>query len=207
VTTSAPLLDEPLPVELMNTIWADGNGVHDALETPQQTAEWLEAVADRLDIPVEEAELGSISTAQLRQTWIWARDLRDALRRLAADTTGDHRPGAASAVKDISRALTVLNKAAALAPRWSALELFTGDAPARLVRTGKSAQDAAISQCADEAVVLLSAAAGSGLRACQAPGCVLYFVKQHPRREWCSAACGNRARVARHYQRHNTAHA
>ena len=29
--------------------------------------------------------------------------------------------------------------------------------------------------------------------------CVQYFVKDHPRREWCSAACGNRARVARHY--------
>jgi predicted RNA-binding Zn ribbon-like protein len=30
----------------------------------------------------------------------------------------------------------------------------------------------------------------------------LYFVKRHPRREWCSAGCGNRARVARHYHRH-----
>jgi predicted RNA-binding Zn ribbon-like protein len=30
---------------------------------------------------------------------------------------------------------------------------------------------------------------------------VLYFVKTHPRREWCSVACGNRVRAARHYQR------
>jgi predicted RNA-binding Zn ribbon-like protein len=43
-----------------------------------------------------------------------------------------------------------------------------------------------------------------GLRACYAPGCVLYFVNSHPRREWCSTACGNRARAARHYQRHHT---
>jgi predicted RNA-binding Zn ribbon-like protein len=35
------------------------------------------------------------------------------------------------------------------------------------------------------------------LRACGAPGCVLMFVKDHPRREWCSVACGNRARQAR----------
>ena len=35
-----------------------------------------------------------------------------------------------------------------------------------------------------------------------APGCVLYFIKDHPRREWCSTACGNRARAARHYARH-----
>jgi predicted RNA-binding Zn ribbon-like protein len=40
---------------------------------------------------------------------------------------------------------------------------------------------------------------GSTLRACRAPGCVLYFAKTHPRREWCSVACGNRARAARHY--------
>jgi predicted RNA-binding Zn ribbon-like protein len=30
---------------------------------------------------------------------------------------------------------------------------------------------------------------------------VLVFLKQHPRREWCSAACGNRARQAGHYRR------
>ena len=42
------------------------------------------------------------------------------------------------------------------------------------------------------------------LRACLGPGCVLYFVQQHPRREWCSAGCGNRARVARHYHRHRS---
>src|SRR6266851_2221676 len=42
---------------------------------------------------------------------------------------------------------------------------------------------------------------GDQLRACHAPGCVLYFVKSHPRREWCSVACGNRARAARHYDK------
>jgi predicted RNA-binding Zn ribbon-like protein len=39
------------------------------------------------------------------------------------------------------------------------------------------------------------------LRACRAPGCVLYFVRDHPRQEWCSVTCGNRARAARHYRR------
>ena len=39
------------------------------------------------------------------------------------------------------------------------------------------------------------------LRACHAPGCVLLFLKDHPRRAWCSDACGNRARQARHYAR------
>ena len=39
------------------------------------------------------------------------------------------------------------------------------------------------------------------LRVCGAPGCVLMFARDHTRREWCSNACGNRARQARHYRR------
>lgn len=40
------------------------------------------------------------------------------------------------------------------------------------------------------------------LRSCQAPRCVRYFVQDHGRQQWCKASCGNRARVARHAQRH-----
>ncbi len=40
------------------------------------------------------------------------------------------------------------------------------------------------------------------LRACHAPRCVRYFLKEHPRQEWCKPSCGNRARVARHHERH-----
>ena len=44
--TRAPLLGEPLPVELMNTIWADRDGVHDALgESRRRPRAWLRAVA------------------------------------------------------------------------------------------------------------------------------------------------------------------
>nr|WP_083986585.1 CGNR zinc finger domain-containing protein [Frankia sp. EI5c] len=48
---------------------------------------------------------------------------------------------------------------------------------------------------------MLGGGSGAAPRSCAAPGCPLFFVKHHPRREWCSAACGNRARVARHYAR------
>jgi len=50
-------------------------------------------------------------------------------------------------------------------------------------------------------VALLSGQQRSLLRACRAPGCILFFVQNHARREWCSAECGNRARVARHSRR------
>jgi predicted RNA-binding Zn ribbon-like protein len=56
-------------------------------------------------------------------------------------------------------------------------------------------------------IELLSGSAAASLRACRAPGCVLYFVKTHPRREWCSVASGNRTRAARHYERVRSAKA
>ena len=46
-------------------------------------------------------------------------------------------------------------------------------------------------------------AAVTKIRECESEDCVMLFLATHPRRRWCSAArCGNRVRVARHYQRH-----
>jgi predicted RNA-binding Zn ribbon-like protein len=59
----------------------------------------------------------------------------------------------------------------------------------------------ALGAVAQDAIELLTGPEATTLRACHAPGCVLYFVKTHPRREWCSEACGNRVRAARHYRR------
>jgi predicted RNA-binding Zn ribbon-like protein len=201
VKTSAPLLGEPLPVELMNTIWADRDGVHDALADSDEALAWLSAVASRIDLPIGEdlAQVWPRDGARLVQA---LRHLRDALRRLAADATHDDRPAAASPTSDIQAAVADLNRAAAAAPQWSAIELGEGAVPKRVIRSTKWAPEAAVSQIADDAVMLFTGPERETLRACHAPGCVLYFVKGHPRREWCSAACGNRARVARHYQRH-----
>jgi predicted RNA-binding Zn ribbon-like protein len=75
--------------------------------------------------------------------------------------------------------------------------------PQRVERTAHSPALAAVAAIAEEAVALFAGPDRRLLRACHAPGCVLYFVRNHPRREWCSDGCGNRARVARHYQRHH----
>jgi predicted RNA-binding Zn ribbon-like protein len=72
----------------------------------------------------------------------------------------------------------------------ASLELAAGSAASPVT--------AALAQVAAEAQQLLTG--GSLLRACHAPGCVLYFARTHPRREWCSVACGNRVRAARHYR-------
>jgi predicted RNA-binding Zn ribbon-like protein len=204
-TTLAPLLGEPLPVEFMNTVWADRSGIHDALSTTTDVLAWIRAIGpvpaphdahpDRWpqDAPADEVA-GVAATL---------RTLRDALRRLAAEQTADPRRRAASAIDDVDRAVEVVNRAAAAAPHWSQLEWSATD-PSRLTRSETGVGAGIAAAIAEQAIDLFAGESRHELRACLAPRCVLYFVRQHPRREWCSTACGNRARTARHYQRHRT---
>ncbi|GAA0343895.1 CGNR zinc finger domain-containing protein [Actinoallomurus spadix] len=198
--TSAPLLGEPLPIELMNTVWGDRDGVHDALDGPSGAEAWLRAVLPRIE-PLTAADLDGLTADDAEDLARRLRALRDALRRLAAEATGDPRPAAAAPVRDLAAAVAVVNEAAGAAPRWSALTWAPGGTPARSVRAGGRAPAAAVSAVAEETVALFGRPDRLRLRACLAPGCVLYFLKDHPRREWCSTACGNRVRAARHYRR------
>src|SRR6476646_6770325 len=100
--TTAPLLGEPLAVELMNTIWADRSGVHDALADEAGTLAWLRAVEPRLPrSPAVDRWLRDVSSTdpstELSEATEGLRRLRDALRRVAATRTADPRPAAASA--------------------------------------------------------------------------------------------------------------
>ncbi|MGA5824068.1 CGNR zinc finger domain-containing protein [Kitasatospora sp. NPDC094028] len=199
--TNAPLLGEPLPVELMNTIWADRDGVHDALRDPDDTRAWLCAVSARTDL-IAEGDLDALDAPDLDRLRDRLIGLRDALRRLAAEATGDPRPAAGSDTRELDEAVTVLNETAGDTPHWFTLSWTPGREPSRHARSGGQAASAAVSAIAGEAIALFSQDSRRQLRACLAPGCVLYFLKAHPRREWCSADCGNRARSARHYQRH-----
>jgi predicted RNA-binding Zn ribbon-like protein len=203
--TGAPLLGEPPAVELMNTVWAGRDGVHDALSSPAKAIAWVRASSPTSSVPAVGAWLDAARPEGADQAAARLRALRDALRRLAAEVTGDPRPAASSAVQTRDAALAVLNEACGASPLWPALRWPSGQAPARIVRTGGSPGQAVVSVLAAQAVDLFAGQERSRLRACLAPSCVLYFVKQHPRREWCSAGCGNRARVARHYSRHRAA--
>ena len=204
--TAAPLLGEPLAVEFMNTIWADQSGVHDALASDAEVLAWLRAVDPRLTPRPATVDrwLQDARPADLGDAGDRLRRLRDALRRLAAALTVDPRPAAASAIEHVDDALRVLNETAAAAPRWSTLET-TAAGFVRGSRTDASPAAAIAALVAEDAIDLYTGQLRDDLRACLAPGCVLYFVKQHHRREWCSTACGNRARAARHYQRHRSA--
>ncbi|HEY1920572.1 MAG TPA: ABATE domain-containing protein [Streptosporangiaceae bacterium] len=178
------LPDEPVPVRLMTTIWADAEGIHDDLRSPQDVDAWLDAVG------VDRSGTRS-TTAELTQ----ARGLRDAVRQLAAFITGD--PGQPAAA--IGDALAQVNAAAAQAPA-PALVLCGGHLE-RGTQDHGSPVTAGLARIAEDTIGLFGGDDAAKLRACPAPSCVLYFVKTHPRREWCSLGCGNRVRAARHYQR------
>src|ERR1700712_4343036 len=79
------LPDEPDPVRLMATIWADTDGVHDDFAEPADLDEWLDAIGAARNAP-----------AATRDEFRRAVELRDAVRRLAALATGDERPAAVS---------------------------------------------------------------------------------------------------------------
>jgi predicted RNA-binding Zn ribbon-like protein len=53
-------------------------------------------------------------------------------------------------------------------------------------------------------IEFLTGADRGRLRACPAARCVKYFLQDDPRQMWCSASCGNRERVNRHYRKRHS---
>jgi len=119
--TAAPLLGEPLPVELMNTVWADRDGLHDELRDAAGLAAWLQAVAGRFAAGAEGGGPGlAVALPGGRPGRELAgqfRELRDGLRGLAAAVTADPRARAAgTGTPDVAAAVRAVNAACARAP-------------------------------------------------------------------------------------------
>ena len=176
-----PLRGQPLPVELHNTLYASGGAARDGIADAAGLRAWLSAGAG--DLP---GAAGAVDAGRIAEFHALRGAARAALRARADDR----------AVPAAAR--RALNAAAAVAPRSPQL-LPDGRAAVR-------------EHCADPTTIVLAALAAATieliggpeappLRACGAPGCVLLFVADRPRRAWCSDACGNRARQARHYAR------
>jgi predicted RNA-binding Zn ribbon-like protein len=174
----------------MNTIRADIAGVHDDLTTPVALHDLLVTVRDRDAGALEDPRPDELAEAKL---------LRDSLRRLAAFATDDRRPAAQSPVDSVDDAVATVNRMATHRPHAQLVMrdgrlLLDHHAPTSPTRV-------ALAELAHESIDLLTRPTATKLRACNAPRCVRYFVRSHPRRQWCSEACGNRARAARHYRR------
>ena len=172
-------LGEPLAIDLANTIMVvrEGDEV-DLLADENDLRRWLDAERDRL---------GTCRVALNHLDEI--RALRDGIHQLFMAAATRAAP-ARAAVETVNAASAV----APIAPQLcggSALEFqersAAGDPLAQLL--GKLARSA---------ISVLTGPDRQRLHICTAPSCGMFYVGN---RRWCCAACGNRARAARHYER------
>lgn len=189
---ASPAGHEPLSLRFANTRRAVRGQPRDDIGAPGLLQAWLIRHADELGLagpvpPVDRTDVPGFV------------ELRDAVRDLI--TVAIHDPGPdgdrAPAFED---GVALLNRLSSSAPSWPALTRADGRFQV-IERTAGDARTSARAALARDAIMLLGGELAGALRACGAPGCVLFFVKDHPRREWCSPGCGNRVRAARHYLR------
>ncbi|NEB10885.1 hypothetical protein G3I32_18895, partial [Streptomyces coelicoflavus] len=102
----------------------------------------------------------------------------------------------------VPEAVRRLNEAAARTPTVPVLAWSCTDAPVVRAAPAEGARTDLAAALAQAVIGFLAGPDRQRLRACHAPRCVRYFLKEHPRQEWCKPSCGNRARVARHQERH-----
>ncbi|MEU9028720.1 ABATE domain-containing protein [Streptomyces sp. NPDC048383] len=178
--TVFPLTGEHLALDLLNTRPTVG----DLIADPAGLAAWWAEEAGRLG-PV--GEVGDAEVAAV----VAVREA--AGPALAAVRRGERPPDGA---------LRALNAALAAAPAHREVAWVEGDGVlARTVRDADPARRLA-AELAEAVVELLAGPRVAEVRECEAHDCSLLFLPAHPRRRWCVAsACGNRARVARHYAR------
>ncbi len=171
-------LGEPLAIDLANTVMVVREGeTVDLLGAPCDLERWLAAEGDRV-------EGAAVDLADFRA-------LRDAARELlTARAQGAAAP---------RRALDLVNAASAEARTAPRLEPGAGAAlQVRLVAAGGDGRARLLGALARATIDLLGSPEAASLRICDAPSCGMFFLGA---RRWCCAACGNRARAARHYRR------
>jgi predicted RNA-binding Zn ribbon-like protein len=180
----------PLAVVLANTRYVWRGESYDALATPDLVRDWLGAQPEA----VRWGGDGTLPGRRLRAADVAALiELRDVVRVLFGAVVAHRVPPVAS--------IETLNRFAAGAPAWPAL-VVTAQGYGVLERTTADPVRLVLADLARSAIGLLGGRQRDELRACRAPGCVQFFLRDHPRRQWCSTGCGNRARAARHYRRH-----
>lgn len=197
-------LGEPLAIDLANTVMVVGGGQEvDLLAEPRDLRRWLDGERERLgDCRLADAHLVEI------------RELRDAVRGLLrAAARGEELP---------HPALERVNAASAAAPVAPQLEAGEKGEPGVVQGRGRVVQGepraaegeprivehdagseplvALLGRLARATIALLAGPDRRRLRTCEAPSCGMLFLERSGRR-WCCAACGNRARVARHHRR------
>jgi predicted RNA-binding Zn ribbon-like protein len=178
---------EPLAVELADTVVMVSEPPTDLLNDEGACLRFWELQAARLP-----AGWGVPSLAATRR-------LRDAIRQLLDSALHGQLGGAADRI-----ALQTLNSMSCRAQTFSEVRLVRKEL-CRVERwKARTPGDLAIAAAARSAIAILTEPdERQRLRRCANPNCSMLFVNGDRRRRWCTPnICGNRARVARHYERH-----
>ncbi|MYS19676.1 CGNR zinc finger domain-containing protein [Streptomyces sp. DvalAA-14] len=196
-----------LALDLAITIRHDGRGgVADDLAAPDGLTRWVGEHAAALRVHGYAVPAAEFAEAAAGGGLAAVVEVRTAVRALFARAVRPGPPSSADAdrLPSAEQALGRLNAASALVPVTPLLD-WPPDGPpaARTAVPGTaSPEDRLTAALARAAIAFLTGPDREKLRACPAPRCVRYFIKEHPRQEWCKPSCGNRARVARHHARH-----
>jgi predicted RNA-binding Zn ribbon-like protein len=178
-----PMGGEPLvALDLVDTVTLATTPVVDLVSSPEAMATWWALEAPRLPVgPTPDPA----ATRRLRAA---IRDLLDAhLEHRAPQATSISDVNAAAAAAPTSRRLTMSDDVPRAETRWHT----------------EHGGNAALAAIAREAIDLLAGPDRlARLRRCANPTCSMLFLAENKRRQWCTAnICGNRTRVARHYER------
>lgn len=179
-----PMGGEPLvALDLVDTLMTAVDPEVDLLDAKERGAQWWQLEMTRLPTsPVPDPT----ATRRLRAA---IRDLLDA--RL------ENRSPQRTSIEDV-------NAVAASVPTSPRLVYSPeGEATENTRWHTEHGGNPALAAIAREAIDLLADPERSGrLRRCANPACSMLFLAETTRRQWCASnVCGNRMRVARHYQR------
>ena len=182
-----PVGGEPLvALDLADTLMTVLEPAEDLLAAPDRSAAWWELQSRRLprSAPPEQAAV---------------RRLRAAVRDLL-DAHLEGRAPSPTSVEDV-------NATAASVPSSPRLSFTGGTASAETRWHTEYGGNVALAFIAREVIDLFAAPDRlAKLRRCANPDCSMLFLAETARRQWCASnVCGNRVRVARHYQKARTA--
>lgn len=176
------LTGEPLALDLVNTVAGPPGEEVDLLGSAEALRAWLAAERDRLGRADGEIDPGAV------------RALRAHVEAAVQAARGGQPPPPA--------ALRAITAALRDAPVFQELG-WDGAAVTATSRWRGSPAAVLLAQLAAAAAELLTSPAIRQVRHCEGRDCRMLFLPANPRRRWCSPTlCGNRARVARYYQRH-----
>lgn len=152
----------------------------DALSTPRTLAGWLAGA-----LP------GSGEAAEIALRLAEFRAVRDAIRAvLDARADGQDLPrGSVDLLNGASRGVATV------------LALDDRSELRALPFAARRGAASVIGELARSCIVMVGGPEKRQLRRCGARGCGRFFLASRDAQRWCSAACGNRTRVARHHER------